>query len=277
LTVSTIKDSIKSQRSLEQEKYNIMSKSLTRYERIRKDFEDEIQNLQNKNLILQQEVNMKDEIIYKQQILTKQSQSKNIFITILEMGFSAISNKPKSKMMRNNTNLKLKATQFSSQNNSFAKLEDHSVLKTPEISGKNQVKGRKTAKVNKQNKLEMKMSPSVNIKNQRINLSDILKTSEYDQSEYPCLLDDINISSELVSLSYNEQDIYMPSYALNTDEENLPTPNFPNRVQSKIPNIRQGDDLDDSKENVFFDGKHLDMGLGDIPEEHEENMTTSEN
>lgn len=196
------------------------------------------------------------------------------------MNFSSLVPKPKSKMMQNTTNLKLKAHQIRSKNNSLVLLEDHSVLKTPEILNKNQIKGRNTAKVNKQNKLEMKMSPYVNqkyaINHQDINLSDILKTTEYDHSEYPNLLDDINISSELVSLSVNEGEVYRPKYANSREDESTTTPNFPNRVQSKLQNIRN-DNLDDSKENSLFDGKYLNMSLGDIPEEHEENITTSEN
>ena len=56
---------LKSHRSLEQEDLNYISTSLTRYERVKGELEIEIQQLQKKNLLLQQELSNKDEIIRK--------------------------------------------------------------------------------------------------------------------------------------------------------------------------------------------------------------------
>lgn len=75
--IPKIKYSLKSQRTLEQEKYDKILESLTRYEKLRKDFEDEIQSLQKKNFNLQQEVIMKDEVIHKLQIVNKQLQNQS--------------------------------------------------------------------------------------------------------------------------------------------------------------------------------------------------------
>jgi uncharacterized protein YlxW (UPF0749 family) len=75
--------SLKSQRSLEQDKYDKILESLTRYEKLRKDFEDEIRSLQKKNFNLQQEVIMKDEVIQKLQIVNKQLQSQSNITCII--------------------------------------------------------------------------------------------------------------------------------------------------------------------------------------------------
>jgi len=56
---------LKSHRSLEQEDLNYISTSLTRYEKVKGELEIEIQQLQKKNLLLQQELSNKDEIIRK--------------------------------------------------------------------------------------------------------------------------------------------------------------------------------------------------------------------
>lgn len=55
----------KTQRSLEQSELENITSELTRYDQVREEIENEIQHLQKKNLLLQQEVNNKDEIISK--------------------------------------------------------------------------------------------------------------------------------------------------------------------------------------------------------------------
>jgi 4-hydroxyphenylpyruvate dioxygenase-like putative hemolysin len=61
-----------SQRSLEQEGLQFLNVSLTRYEKLRKELELEIQDLRKKNLLLQQEVFNKDEKIVQLENLLKE-------------------------------------------------------------------------------------------------------------------------------------------------------------------------------------------------------------
>lgn len=95
-----------------------------------------------------------------------------------------------------------------------------------------------TAKADKRNKLEVKSGTHsvIDIHGKSINLSDILRTTEYDNSEYHNLLDEENISSELVSLSQNERENsnQLQNEFSSQNFSSLKTPNFPNKAQSKI-------------------------------------------
>lgn len=55
----------KTHRSLEQNELEYITSSLSRYDKVREDIEIEIQQLQKKNLLLEQEVRNKDNIIEK--------------------------------------------------------------------------------------------------------------------------------------------------------------------------------------------------------------------
>lgn len=165
---------------------------------------------------------------------------------------------------------------------------EKSVFKTPEGPNKykDNEKAPNTAKVDKCDRLEVKSCTKSNfeLNGKSINLSDILKTTEFDASEYPNLLDDENISCELVSLSNFDMEASKPMYDHNdTNSANInskKTPNFANRAQSKLPLFNhRNENTSESSENknsFLFDGKYLDMSLGDIPEEHEETNTISE-
>ena len=100
-----------------------------------------------------------------------------------------------------------------------------------------------------------------------INLSDILKTTEYEGSEYINLLEEIT-PSDLTSLSQYEIDTSKQQEAPVKFESTHKTPNFANRAQSKLPQL----DVEGERK-----GRLLDMSLGDIPEEHEESATVSDN
>lgn len=154
------------------------------------------------------------------------------------------------------------------------------VFKTPEMSTKTQDKEKitKTAKAEKHNKLDVKSGTKSRrgVNGKTINLSDILKTTEYDGSEYVNLLDDENISGELVSLTNYDQEAYKPIYAqYDRSQTSVKTPNFGNRVQSKIKQM--GNEDSGSKNSMIHDGRFLNMSLGDIPEELEETYTHSDN
>jgi hypothetical protein len=161
-----------------------------------------------------------------------------------------------------------------SQNHSQVFSEDEKlVFKTPETSSRYKPNGKliNTVRVDKRDKLDLKSSNSViDGQGKSINLSEILRTTEYEESEYINLLEE-NISSDLTSLSQYDVDIAKKVQEISKStqkEETHKTPNFANRVQSKVKQME-----DDGEKK----GRYLDMSLGDIPEEHEDNCTISEN
>ena len=199
------------------------------------------------------------------------------------------SNVPKSKMFSSTNYFSLKNKGSRDTNHTRVLSEgEKSAFKTPEGNNKYKEhdKVSNTAKLDKCDRLEVKSCTKSNfeLNGKSINLSDILKTTEFDASEYPNLLDEENISCELVSLSNFDMEACKPMYDQNDSNivnlNSKKTPNFANRVQSKLPlfNNRNENNSESSenKNSYIFDGKYLDMSLGDIPEEHEETNTISE-
>jgi hypothetical protein len=144
-----------------------------------------------------------------------------------------------------------------------------------------------TERINKQRIFDMKSANKPNnVYPKGINLSDILKTSIYDFESEVNLIDEEIISSDMVSLSQYDYDINKYTKESTFDQSksisNKFTPSFANRVQSKISMLitpSKEIELDKSDDNIsgMYEGKHIEISLGDIPEEYEENCTISDN
>lgn len=154
-------------------------------------------------------------------------------------------------------------------------------FKTPEAINKHQFENKvnKTAKADKKEMLEVKSSTKSNFdfKGKSINLSDILKSTEYDQSEYQNLLEE-GMSNDLASLSHNDFEASKHLNEIPNMFESKKTPCFPHKAESKIQHLRyQAPDNSDEKHCQMFEGRYLNMSLGDIPEEYDETCTISDN
>lgn len=196
-------------------------------------------------------------------------------VTFLELNFSGISAIPRTSRHPNKSTLKAMARHIRKKNFSHVMSETKRIdFKTPEMINKNMdhLKQTNTAEILKNPQLDIQSNNSVIEQNERaLDLSDILQTPDEDNSGFQNLLEDEILSNDLVSLSNNEID---QLNSLDPEKELEPTPNFPNKVQAKINPFNE---KEFAEETVNLESKYLNMSLGDIPEEHEENATLSEN
>ena len=199
---------------------------------------------------------------------------------LIGLNLSGVSSIPRTKIIPSQKNLKALAKHIRRKNCSQVFSESKKMIfKTPEVSEKNNDKGRNTAEVDKHGLLEEKSNNSyVEPLQKGMDLSDLLRSTDYDPSEFQNILEEDFLSSDLVSLSNNDIEIDQKNQEeWKTEKEILDsgnTPNFPNRIQSRIESILKNGQ-EGGQENVI-EGKYLNMSLVDIPEVQEENATISE-
>lgn len=291
---------LKKQHRLEEEGLDRLKDTIIQYEGMRKEWETKVQDLWKKNILLEHELACKTKANEKLENFIKYKISS--FPSCFYCGGELIESCSKCKIqMPNNSNNNTKSLDGYNQarsrnrekrvhNLSEAFSEREKVcFKTPDVSCKNleEDKDINTERINKQRLFEMKSgNKSNNIYAKSINLSDILKTSIYDFESEVNLIDEEIISSDMASLSQYDYEINKQVKQCTFDQtqniSNKFTPSFANRSQSKISllmNPSKEIELDKSDDKISnrFDGKHLDMSLGDIPEEYEDNCTISDN
>lgn len=130
-------------------------------------------------------------------------------------------------------------------------------------------KSMNTAEIVKNPQFEIQSNNSViEHKDKTVDLSDILRSIDGDTSGFQNLLEDEILSEELAQISHD-------GVSKNSEQEIVQdlTPNFPNRVKSKLD---PKDMKEFSDQAVNLESKYFNISLGDIPEEHEEMATFSE-
>lgn len=199
-----------------------------------------------------------------------------LFYDRLELNCSWISAIPRTTRPRNKEALRVMASHIRRKNLSQAMSETkRSNFKTPEVSNKHidYTKEANTAEILKNPQLDIQSNNSIVENNGKIvDLSDILQTPDEDTSGFQNLLEDEILSNDLVSLSNNELDnIQNINNGMDNSDQ---TPNFPNKIQSKLDVLNENRF---NEEAINIESKYLNMSLGNIPEEHEENVTLSDN
>lgn len=291
---------LKKQHRLEEEGLDKLKDTMTHYENMRKQWEPKVQDLWKKNILLEHELACKNKTIDKLESFIKQKihgypcclywggelvewcsscktpiPTNPYSMTKVSDGYNQTRSRNREKRGHNLSEV------FSEREKAF--------FKTPEVSDKNKdwTKDMNTERINKQRIFDMKSANKPNnVYPKGINLSDILKTSIYDFESEVNLIDEEIISSDMVSLSQYDYDINKYTKESTFDQSksisNKFTPSFANRVQSKISMLitpSKEIELDKSDDNIsgMYEGKHIEISLGDIPEEYEENCTISDN
>lgn len=270
----------KTHRSLEENELDNITSSLSVYDRVREDIEMEIHQLQKKTLVLQQEVNNRDDIISKLEsanriLANSNANSNRCCCNSIELNSSGISAIPLTTRPTDQSTIKKIAHHIRKKNLSQDMSETKNIgFRTPEIKSTyiKESNEAHTAEILKNPQLDIHSNDSLIEHNGKvIDLSDILQTPEDDNSGFQNLLEDEILSSELASLSNHELDNMK---MLDDDEESHEEiPELLNRAQS-MPDPAA--ELKLYEEMIHHESKFLNMSLGDIPEEHEENATLSE-
>ena len=267
---------------------------------MRKEWEIKAQDLCKKNILLEHELDCKNKNIEKLEnfIKTKIQWASSCYNwggTLIEYWTSCkasmLSSTIFSPIASENHQQKKKRNREKRIHNLSDVFSEREKIgfKTPEVSNKNQEieKDINTERIFKQRLFELKSGKkSPNFYAKSINLSDILKTSIYDYESEVNLIDEEIISSDMASLS--QYDYESNKHKRDIVYDNTPnvsnkfTPSFANRVQSKISMLMNPPneielDKSDGKNSNKYDAKHLDISLGDIPEEFEDNCTVSDN
>lgn len=115
---------------------------------------------------------------------------------------------------------------------------------------------------------------SANLLTKSINLSDIMKTTNFEYESEVNLIDEEIASSDLMSLSHQEAESLMQTKENSMASQGFSskvTPSFANRVQSKLSLLFNSQDEEDSEKLEGNNLRYMDISLGDIPEELDDN------
>ncbi|CAI2386336.1 unnamed protein product [Moneuplotes crassus] len=310
--VKTAIKEFKTHRSLEESELENITSSLSCYDKVHEDIEFEIHQLQKKTLVLQQEINNRDEIISKlesaNRILTYSNANK--------LNSSVISAIPLTTRPTDQNTIRKIANHIRKKNLSLEMSETKNIsFRTPETKGRNvkESNGAHTAEILKHPQLEIQSDDSSVQPNEKvIDLSDILQTPDDDNSGFQNLLEDEILSSDLASFSQNEVN-NIQVLDDEKQEDNEESDEESNEEGNKQGNEEGNEEYieDNHEENheesfeescegthnsrerspsmpdpaielkcyeelINLESKYLNMSLGDIPEEYEENATLSE-